>query len=62
VPPTLYGGTERVVSYLTKELVRRGHDVTLFASGDCVTAANLLSCAPKALRLDPAVRRLGARA
>ena len=40
VPPQLYGGTERVVSYLTEELVRRGHDVTLFASGDSRTAAD----------------------
>ena len=37
VPPKLYGGTERIVSYLTEELVRQGHDVTLFASGDSVT-------------------------
>jgi glycosyltransferase involved in cell wall biosynthesis len=56
VPPRLYGGTERVVSYLTEELVRRGHDVTLFASGDSVTAATLVPGAPQALRLDPAVR------
>lgn len=53
VPPRLYGGTERVVSYLTEELVRLGHDVTLFASGDSVTEARLVSCAPEALRLDP---------
>jgi hypothetical protein len=45
VPPRLYGGTERVVSYLTEELVRLGHDVTLFASGDSVTSARLVSCA-----------------
>src|SRR5688572_12508176 len=56
VPPQLYGGTERVVSYLTEELVRLGHDVTLFASGDSVTTAELVSCAPRALRLDPQVR------
>jgi hypothetical protein len=56
VPPKLYGGTERVVSYLTEELVPRGHDVTLFASDDSVTAATLVPGAPKALRLDPAVR------
>jgi glycosyltransferase involved in cell wall biosynthesis len=56
VPPRLYGGTERIVSYLTEELVRLGHDVTLFASGDSVTSARLVSCAPKALRLDPNVR------
>lgn len=53
VPPRLYGGTERVVSYLTEELVRQGHDVTLFASADSVTAAKLVPCAPSALRLEP---------
>ncbi len=52
VPPKLYGGTERVVSYLTEELVRQGHDVTLFASGDSVTNARLRSTSPSALRLD----------
>jgi glycosyltransferase involved in cell wall biosynthesis len=52
VPPTLYGGTERVVSWLTEELVRQGHDVTLFASGDSVTAARLEPIVPRALRLD----------
>jgi len=51
VPPTLYGGTERVVSWLTEELVRQGHDVTLFASGDSVTAARLMPIVPKSLRL-----------
>lgn len=56
VPPKLYGGTERVVSYLTEELVALGHDVTLFASGDSVTAARLESVWPRALRLDPAIR------
>ena len=56
VPPRYYGGTERVVSYLTEELVRLGHDVTLFASGDSVTSARLISCARTALRLDPNVR------
>ncbi|MGB0497805.1 MAG: glycosyltransferase family 4 protein [Rubricella sp.] len=56
VPPKLYGGTERVVSYLTEELVKRGHDVTLFASADSVTAAKLVSAAPRALRLDPSVK------
>jgi glycosyltransferase involved in cell wall biosynthesis len=56
VPPRLYGGTERVVSYLTEELVALGHDVTLFASGDSITAANLAPCVPKALRLDASVR------
>ena len=55
VPPKLYGGTERIVSYLTEELVRLGHDVTLFASGDSVTSARLVSCVPTALRLDPKV-------
>jgi glycosyltransferase involved in cell wall biosynthesis len=54
VPPKLYGGTERVVSYLTEELVRRGHDVTLFASADSVTTARLISRCPQALRLNPA--------
>ena len=53
VPPPRYGGTERIVSYLTEELVRRGHAVTLYASGDSATAARLVPCAPKALRLDP---------
>jgi glycosyltransferase involved in cell wall biosynthesis len=56
VPPKLYGGTERVVSYLTEELVRLGHDVTLFASGDSQTSARLVACAPRALRLDPHVK------
>jgi glycosyltransferase involved in cell wall biosynthesis len=51
VPPKLYGGTERVVSWLTEELVRRGHDVTLFASGDSQTSARLVSLCPQALRL-----------
>jgi glycosyltransferase involved in cell wall biosynthesis len=53
VPPKLYGGTERVVAWLTEELVRRGHDVTLFASGDSVTSARLLPMCPEALRLSP---------
>jgi glycosyltransferase involved in cell wall biosynthesis len=56
VPPRLYGGTERIVSYLTEELVGLGHEVTLFASGDSITAANLVTCVPKALRLDASVR------
>ncbi len=56
VPPRLYGGTERIVSYLTEELVRMGHDVTLFASGDSMTAAKLVGCVPGALRLDAKVR------
>jgi glycosyltransferase involved in cell wall biosynthesis len=55
VPPRLYGGTERIVSYLTEELLALGHDVTLFASGDSITAANLVPCVPKALRLDASV-------
>jgi glycosyltransferase involved in cell wall biosynthesis len=52
VPPRLYGGTERIVSYLTDELVGLGHEVTLFASADSLTAAKLVSCASMALRLD----------
>jgi glycosyltransferase involved in cell wall biosynthesis len=55
-PPKLYGGTERIVSFLTEELVRLGHEVTLFASGDSVTAANLVACVETALRLDSKVR------
>jgi glycosyltransferase involved in cell wall biosynthesis len=51
VPPKLYGGTERVVSYLTEELVRQGHRVTLFASGDSTTSAELVPIVPEALRL-----------
>ena len=61
VPPKLYGGTERVVSYLSEELVRLGHDVTLFASGDSETSARLVACAPRALRLDATVRDALAR-
>jgi glycosyltransferase involved in cell wall biosynthesis len=53
VPPSAYGGTERVVSHLTEELVRQGHDVTLFASGDSVTQAHLVPVCPQSLRLDP---------
>jgi glycosyltransferase involved in cell wall biosynthesis len=52
-PPQLYGGTERVVSYLTEELVRQGHEVTLFASGDSQTEATLRAACDRALRLDP---------
>lgn len=52
-PPQLYGGTERVVSYLTEELVRQGHEVTLFASGDSQTEATLRASCDRALRLDP---------
>jgi len=53
VPPALYGGTERVVAYLTDQLVAQGHDVTLFASGDSRTRARLVPVSPRALRLDP---------
>src|SRR5437660_12664063 len=56
VPPRLYGGSERIASYLTDELVRAGHDVTLFASGDSVSSARLVPCVPMALRLDANVR------
>jgi len=56
VPPKTYGGTERVVSYLTEELVAMGHDVTLFASGDSVTSAKLEACWPRALRFDANLR------
>lgn len=56
VPPKLYGGTERVVAYLTDALVTLGHEVTLFASGDSVTKAKLSSVWPRALRLDPAIK------
>ena len=52
VPPRLYGGTERVVSWLTEKLVSLGHEVTLFASGDSVTNARLIPPCKKALRLD----------
>lgn len=52
VPPKYYGGTERVVSYLTEELVRQGHEVTLFASGDSVTNARLVAVCRRSLRLD----------
>ncbi len=53
VPPRQYGGTERVVSYLTEELVKLGHDVTLFASGDSVTRARLIAPCKRSVRLDP---------
>jgi glycosyltransferase involved in cell wall biosynthesis len=56
VPPRLYGGTERIVSYLTEELVALGHEVTLFASGDSITTANLVPCVPQALRLDAKIK------
>ena len=52
VPPKLYGGTERVVSYITEELVKQGHEVTLYASGDSQTSARLRSVCERALRLD----------
>jgi glycosyltransferase involved in cell wall biosynthesis len=58
VPPHGYGGTERVVSYLTEELVRQGQEVTLFASGDSQTAARLVSCSPRSLRLGKAIDTL----
>src|SRR5689334_5497468 len=63
VPPKLYGGTERVVAYLTEELVREGHDVTLFASGDSQTGAKLRAACPRALRFetiksDPILRHI----
>jgi glycosyltransferase involved in cell wall biosynthesis len=53
VPPQLYGGTERIVHYLTEELVTLGHDVTLYAAGDSSTSAELVSACPRSLRLDP---------
>ncbi|MDB5400057.1 MAG: hypothetical protein QOD93_193 [Acetobacteraceae bacterium] len=56
VPPRTYGGTERVVSYLTEELMAMGHDVTLFASGDSITSAKLESAWPCALRFDATLR------
>ena len=58
VPPHGYGGTERVVSYLTEELVRQGEEVTLFASGDSKTAAHLIPIAPRSLRLGKAIDTL----
>jgi glycosyltransferase involved in cell wall biosynthesis len=56
VPPHLYGGTERVVSYLTEEMVRQGHEVTLYASGDSQTAARLVAGCPRALWRDQQIR------
>ncbi len=53
VPPRTYGGTERVVSYLTESLVAQGHEVTLYASGDTVTSAKLRAGCPRSLRTDP---------
>jgi glycosyltransferase involved in cell wall biosynthesis len=55
IPPRLYGGSERVVSYLTEELVAQGHDVTLFASAQSITSAKLVPCCAQSLRLNPAV-------
>ena len=55
-PPQRYGGTERVVSYLTEQLVRQGHEVTLFASGDSKTKATLQAPCTRALRLDTQCR------
>src|SRR5262249_56922716 len=54
VPPLYYGGTERIVSYLTEELINQGHDVTLFASGDSNTKGRLISPCKRSLRLDAA--------
>lgn len=59
VPPPAYGGIELVVGLLTDELVARGHDVTLFASGDSITSAKLESIHPQALRLDPKIKEYG---
>ena len=56
VPPRLYGGTERIVSWLTEELVAQGHDVTLFASGDSITAADLIPCTTEAIRLSSTMK------
>src|SRR6187200_2442766 len=56
IPPRLYGGSERVVSYLTEELVAQGHDVTLFASGQSITSATLVPCCAQPLRLNPTVK------
>src|SRR5215813_7984356 len=56
VPPRGYGGTERVVSWLTEELVRQGHQVTLFASGDSLTSANLVACCASSLRTSDTCR------
>src|SRR5438270_2278207 len=56
VPPKLYGGTERIVAYLADELASMGHEVTLFASGDSITKAQLEAVWPRALRLDPTMR------
>ena len=55
VPPKLYGGSERIVAYLTEELAALGHNVTLFASGDSIVDARLAPVWPQALRLDPSI-------
>ena len=60
VPPRAYGGTERVVHYLTEELVQQGHDVTLYATGDSQTSAQLRAVAPEALRIGSMCRDAGA--
>src|SRR3954462_13304946 len=65
VPPVAYGGTERVVSWITEELVARGHDVTLFATGDSTTSGRLVPVWPRAvprgrLRIDPVVAQTAA--
>jgi glycosyltransferase involved in cell wall biosynthesis len=59
VPPPAYGGIELVVGLLTDELVRRGHEVTLFASGDSISLAKLESVHPQALRLDSTIKEYG---
>jgi glycosyltransferase involved in cell wall biosynthesis len=59
VPPPAYGGIELVVGLLTDELVARGHEVTLFASGDSITAAKLHAVCPQALRVDPDIKDYG---
>lgn len=59
VPPPAYGGIELVVGLLTDELVRQGHEVTLFATGDSVTLAQLESVHPRAIRTDPTVKEYG---
>jgi len=56
IPPRLYGGSERIASYLTEELVAQGHDVTLFASANSITSARLVPCCAQSLRLNPSVR------
>jgi glycosyltransferase involved in cell wall biosynthesis len=61
VPPKLYGGAERIVSYLTEELVRQGHEVTLFASGDSETAAELVPCALRRAQVTDSTRARGPR-